>query len=59
LRIEIVELMRRHAGAHLQIGRAYPYLQDRSPAFRSLLHQLKREVDPLNLINPGALGLLP
>ena len=59
LRIEIVELMRRHAGAHLQIGRAYPYLQDRSPAFCSLLHQLKREVDPLNLINPGALGLLP
>jgi len=59
LRLTIVELMRQHAGAHLQIGRAYPYLQDRSPAFQSLLRQLKNEVDPLNLINPGALGLPP
>lgn len=59
LRLTIVELMRQHAGAHLQIGRAYPYLQDRSPAFQSLLRQLKNEVDPMNLINPGALGLQP
>jgi D-lactate dehydrogenase (cytochrome) len=59
LRVEIVELMHRHAGAHLQIGRAYPYLQNRSPAFVSLLRQLKTELDPLHLINPGALGLLP
>ena len=59
LRVEIVELMRRHAGAHLQIGRAYPYLQERSPAFLSVLRQLKAELDPLHLINPGALGLQP
>ena len=59
LRVEIVELMHRHAGAHLQIGRAYPYLQNRSPAFVSLLRQLKTELDPLHLINPGALGLQP
>jgi D-lactate dehydrogenase (cytochrome) len=51
--------MHRHAGAHLQIGRAYPYLQNRSPAFVSLLRQLKTELDPLHLINPGALGLQP
>jgi D-lactate dehydrogenase (cytochrome) len=57
LRLEIIALMRRHAGAHLQIGRAYPYLEDRSPAFTALLRDLKAAVDPEHLINPGALGL--
>jgi D-lactate dehydrogenase (cytochrome) len=57
LRIEIIELMRRHAGAHLQIGRVYPYLSGRSGAFAALLGDLKRAVDPDGIINPGALGL--
>ena len=57
LRLEIIALMRRHAGAHLQIGRAYPYFEDRSPAFTALLRDLKAAVDPEHLINPGALGL--
>jgi D-lactate dehydrogenase (cytochrome) len=57
LRVEIIELMQRHAGAHLQIGRAYPYLSGRSTAFAALLGDLKRAVDPDGIINPGALGL--
>ena len=46
------------AGAtHLQIGRLYPWLRDRDPAFLALVAALKHEVDPHGLINPGALGL--
>lgn len=59
LRLEIVALMQRHGGAHLQIGRAYPYLQSRSSAFLGLIRQLKSAVDPDGIINPGALGLAP
>ncbi len=59
LRLEIIELMHAHGAAHLQMGRAYPYLQDRDPAFSSLVHALKSALDPAHRINPGALGLLP
>lgn len=57
LRLETIALMKRHAGAHLQIGRAYPYLEDRSTAFTNVLRGLKATLDPDHLINPGALGL--
>ncbi len=57
LRTEIVELMLAHGGAHLQIGRAYPFLRGRDPAFVQAVANLKRAADPQNLINPGALGL--
>lgn len=57
MRVAIVDLMRQHGASHLQIGRAYPYSQQRDPAFLGLLTALKREVDPRGLINPGALGL--
>jgi D-lactate dehydrogenase (cytochrome) len=57
LRVSIIELMFRHGAAHLQIGRAYPYLRERNPAFVQLLREIKRELDPRHLMNPGALGL--
>lgn len=57
LRLEIIALMQRHAGAHLQIGRAYPYLENRSVAFTTVLRDLKAMLDPDHIINPGALGL--
>jgi D-lactate dehydrogenase (cytochrome) len=57
LRLQIVELMHQHGGAHYQIGRAYPYARDRQPESLGLLRQLKASVDPQGLINPGALGL--
>ena len=59
LRQRIVALMLAHGAAHLQIGRAYPYLIDRSPAVTALVTNLKRFTDPANLLNPGALGLTP
>ena len=57
LRQQIVGLMLEHRGAHLQIGRAYPYLAGRPPSFVSTLQALKRHVDPAGILNPGALGL--
>jgi D-lactate dehydrogenase (cytochrome) len=59
LRREIVALMLAHRGAHLQIGRAYPFLEGRTPPFLALLQALKRHTDPHGLVNPGALGLAP
>ena len=57
MRLELIELMYRHGAAHLQIGRAYPYARDRDPGALDLLRSVKRQVDPLGLINPGALGI--
>ena len=57
LRLELVALMAQHFGAHLQIGRAYPFLQGRDQAFQRLIAELKSSVDPDGVINPGALGL--
>ncbi len=54
---EIVSLMHNHGGVHLQIGKAYPYLQDRSEHGVELIRSVKTKMDPENLINPGALGL--
>jgi len=41
---------------HFQIGKDYPYLQTRTKETRTLLHNIKKQLDPKNLINPGALG---
>jgi len=57
VRDAMVEIMYRHGGVHLQIGKAYPYLRDRDPAAVAMLRALKAHVDPKALMNPGALGL--
>ena len=54
---DIVTLMHAHDGVHLQIGKAYPYLRDRSEMAISLVKQVKALTDPHNMLNPGALGL--
>lgn len=59
LRRRIVALMQEHRGAHLQIGRAYPFLAGRDASLAATVHALKQQLDPANLINPGALGLPP
>lgn len=57
LRADIMDLMHAHGSAHLQIGKAYPYLRDRNPASVALLRAIKAELDPKSILNPGALGL--
>jgi D-lactate dehydrogenase (cytochrome) len=54
---DMVTIMHEHGGVHLQIGKAYPYLRDRSDMTVSLVKQVKAHVDPHGLLNPGALGL--
>jgi FAD/FMN-containing dehydrogenase len=56
LRTGLIELFAELGCAHLQIGKAYPFLQHRQPAALKLLHTIKSGVDPARLMNPGALG---
>jgi D-lactate dehydrogenase (cytochrome) len=56
LRAGLIELFAELGCAHLQIGKAYPYLENRQPAARQLLQSIKRAVDPARVMNPGALG---
>lgn len=57
IRADIVDLIHACGGGHLQIGKTYPYLRDRAPEQVAILQQLKDQIDPQGLINPGALGL--
>ncbi|NKB42705.1 MAG: FAD-binding protein [Alphaproteobacteria bacterium] len=54
---DMVTIMHEHGGVHLQIGKAYPYLRDRSDMTTNLVKQIKAQTDPHGLLNPGALGL--
>jgi FAD/FMN-containing dehydrogenase len=53
----IIELLHAHGATHFQIGKVYPYLDDRDPAATALLTAIKTAVDPAGRMNPGALGL--
>ena len=53
----VIDLLHAHGAAHLQIGKSYPYLRDRNPASVALLRAIKAQLDPHNILNPGALGL--
>jgi FAD/FMN-containing dehydrogenase len=57
MKFEIVDLMQKHGGAHLQIGKNYPLLDGRNSAAVAILRGLKAALDPKGLLNPGALGL--
>lgn len=50
-------LVHQHGGTHFQIGRLYPYAENREGGAAALLRDLKAALDPDNIINPGALGL--
>lgn len=57
LRQGVIDIFAKVDAIHFQIGRTYP-LKDRSdPRAWALLGAIKRELDPGNLMNPGALGL--
>lgn len=57
IRTHIIGLMHAHGAAHFQIGKLYPYTRERDPGALRLLRAIKAELDPHNLLNPGALGL--
>lgn len=56
LRSGLIQIFAELGCAHLQIGKAYPYLQNRQPAALKLLEGIKNAVDPRRLMNPGSLG---
>lgn len=57
LREKIHGLFASVGAIHMQVGKSYPYLRNRDPEAARVLHDLKRSLDPRNLMNPGALGL--
>lgn len=56
LRTDITQMMHQHGGVHMQIGKMYPFMQDRTPESQALLNAIKHQLDPKGLMNPGALG---
>ncbi len=57
LRQKIAELFASAGAIHMQVGKSYPYMTGRDPEAARLLRDLKKSVDPRNLMNPGALQL--
>ncbi len=57
LRQKINEVFASVGAVHMQVGKSYPYMTGRDPEAARLLRDLKKSVDPQNLMNPGALQL--
>lgn len=57
LRSQLKAVMQEHGAVHVQIGKAYNYLDTRELRLAQLLKDIKTSVDPKNHINPGSLGL--
>lgn len=57
IRTALVALMHAHGAAHFQIGKLYPYARERDAGALDLLRAIKAQLDPRNLLNPGALAL--
>jgi FAD/FMN-containing dehydrogenase len=55
LRKELSDLMRDHGAQHFQLGKWYRYLSGQDEGAAALLLDLKRRLDPANILNPGAL----
>ena len=53
----IIDVFHKHGAIHLQCGKVYPLLRNRNSAAVAVLRRIKDQVDPDNLMNPGALGL--
>jgi FAD/FMN-containing dehydrogenase len=57
MRERLKAVMRAHGAVHVQIGKAYDWLQTREPGLRGIIGAIKSAVDAKGLINPGSLGL--
>ena len=57
IKTAMIDLLYEHGAAHIQIGKQYPYLRGRNQTTTELLKGIKAQLDPDNIINPGALGL--
>jgi len=57
LRRGIINIFSKYGAAHLQIGRTYPYRENREGPAWDLLENIKQLIDPNRTVNAGALGL--
>jgi D-lactate dehydrogenase (cytochrome) len=57
LKKDLVALYAKFGSGHFQIGRAYPLRPSLDRRADALLVAIKAQLDPRNLMNPGALGL--
>jgi len=53
----ILDVFSKYGAAHFQIGRTYPYRENRDETAWKLLDDIKSVIDPNRTINSGALGL--
>jgi len=56
VRKEFAEMFRERGGVHLQIGKSYHYADGIASETAALIKSIKRDLDPNNKMNPGALG---
>ena len=56
LRAGILDIFSEYGAAHFQIGRTYPYKENRDDAAWDMLDKIKSLLDPKRVINPGSLG---
>jgi hypothetical protein len=57
LRGEIQKLFASVGAIHMQAGKSYTYMLGRQPEAANALRQLKKQLDPQGIMNPGALQL--
>jgi D-lactate dehydrogenase (cytochrome) len=57
MRREIQKLFAAAGAIHMQVGKAYTYMDGRQPEAARAVRELKKLLDPQNLMNPGALQL--
>jgi FAD/FMN-containing dehydrogenase len=57
MRAEIQKLFAAAGAIHMQVGKAYTYMEGRQPEAARAMRELKKLLDPQNLMNPGALQL--
>lgn len=57
IKTAMINLLYSHGAAHIQIGKQYPFMRGRDAANIDFLKAIKAQLDPDNIINPGALGL--
>ena len=55
LKRQCADLLRSFGATHFQLGKFYTYRQARDPVQLALLDAIRRQLDPKDLLNPGAL----